>query len=219
MDNAEPIDIRQYSFDQFISFMFARDVPPPGGKRDPWYYREEVMCDTLRVCRYYTRLFLQPTFLLDAFSKVQLEQGFWAIHGPCLNCSAYRIVFDEGLPFPVREQCIRSMYDLFKHFFSLEPLETSGDMWWDSFCYGWHCGNRKREKGGEDLQLQDVLFETLTNILDLDSDFCHGCALHGLGHLHHPDTEELVQRFLDCHPLLTEGQRAYAQAAAKFRVL
>jgi hypothetical protein len=46
---------------------------------------------------------------------------------------------------------------------------------------------------------------------------CRVCA--GLGHLHHPFTAELVDRFVEEHPSLTKGQVAYAHAAAKFEVL
>jgi hypothetical protein len=69
------------------------------------------------------------------------------------------------------------------------------------------------------LELQNVFFETLTKVLAIDSWLCQGVALHGLGHLHHPDTESLIRRYIDGHPLLTKEQLAYAQAAAKFDVL
>jgi hypothetical protein len=42
--------------------------------------------------------------------------------------------------------------------------------------------------------------------------------LHGLGHLRHPNTEELIQRFLERHPALSVELKAYALAAAKFEV-
>ena len=67
--------------------------------------------------------------------------------------------------------------------------------------------------------MQDVLFETLAEILAVDSETCQGAALHGLSHLHHPKTEELVARFIESHPSLTAEQKAYALAAAKFKVL
>jgi hypothetical protein len=92
-------------------------------------------------------------------------------------------------------------------------------MWWDSLCYDWHCGNRKREHGGEDLELQNVYFQTLTNVLAIDSWICQGAALHGLGHLHHPGTQELIERFVNERPTLTQEQRAYALAAAKLEVM
>jgi len=111
------------------------------------------------------------------------------------------------------------MLDLFRDFFTKEPLDTAGNMWWDSLCFDWHCGNRKREWGGEDLLLQDVIFRTLTSILDLDSEFCQKAALHGLGHLHHPDTPGLIQQFIERNPSMPYELKAYALDAAKFEVL
>jgi hypothetical protein len=69
------------------------------------------------------------------------------------------------------------------------------------------------------LQLQDVFFETLAKVLFLDSEPCQGAALHGLGHLHHPGTRELIERYLQDRPSLTTERKTYALAAAKFQVL
>jgi hypothetical protein len=85
------------------------------------------------------------------------------------------------------------MLDLFKRLFAAEP---SVEMWWDSLCFDWHCGNRKRERGGEDAAMQDVMFQTHGSLLALDSPVCQGAALQGLGHLHHRATERLVQQYL-----------------------
>jgi len=111
------------------------------------------------------------------------------------------------------------MADLFKRLFATEPFDTSVQMWWDSLCYDCHCGNRKRERGGEDLELQNEFFETLAKVLAIGSWICQGAALHGLGHLHHPQTKKLIERFVDEHPTLTQEQKAYALAAANFEVL
>ena len=219
MDERTPVDITRYSFDEFIPFLFARDVQPKTEKLDPWYWHVEVAFDVQQACKYYVRLFGQPAFLLERFSKAQLEQGFWGIQVANLDCSAYNVISNIDLPFAAREECIRSMFDLFRDFFATEPLGTAGNMWWDSLCFDWESGNRRRERGGEDLSLQDVMFQTLASILELDSEFCHKAALHGLGHLHHPETEKLVQRFIERHPRLTEEQKAYALAAAEFKVL
>jgi hypothetical protein len=108
---------------------------------------------------------------------------------------------------------------LFERLFANEPLDTSVHMWWDSFCYAWHCGNRKRENGGEDLELQEAFFQALGKVLAVNSWICQGAALHGLGHLHHPHTAEVVSRFIADISALTEEQVAYANAAARFNVL
>jgi hypothetical protein len=213
------VDVSEYSFEEFVSFLFDREIPTGNGKPDPWYYAMTVDFDAVRLCEFYIRLFRHPGFLTEKFSKSQLESGFWAIHGPALQCSVMWIISNTDLPFSLRQECIRSMLDLFKNLFAAEPLETSVQMWWDSLCYDWECGNRDRGRGGEDLALQDVLFETLANILALDSEICQGAALHGLGHLHHPRTQDLIQRFLEDNPALSQEQKDYALAAARFNIL
>jgi hypothetical protein len=216
------VDISRYPFDQFVGFLFAREVPeskPESGKREPWYWNTEVTFIPEQICMYYMQLFHDPEFLVERFSKAQLEEGFWAIQASILNCSTPNILVDTELPFAVRAECIRSKFDLFKNLFAHESLDTSVHMWWDSHCYDWHSGNRNRDLGGEDLQLQDIFFETLAKILFLDSETCQGAALHGLGHLHHPGTGELVDRYLRERPSLTTEWKAYAFAAAKFEVM
>ena len=84
-------------------------------------------------------------------------------------------------------------------------------------CRKFYAGSRRR--GGEDLELQNTYFQTLAKVLAIESRICQGAALHGLGHLHHPDTTALISRYIDEHPSLTKELVAYAQAAAKFEVL
>ena len=67
--------------------------------------------------------------------------------------------------------------------------------------------------------MQDVMFETLARILELDSPRCQGDALHGLGHLHHPETEQLVERYIASYPAIAPEQKKYALAAAQFKIL
>ena len=219
------VDLTKFSFEEFVSFLFDHDEPPESEicdpeseKCDPWYFQVEVRYDAKKICVYYVQLFRQPEFLLSRFTKSQLEQGFWAMQGPNLDCSVSRIIDDSNLPLFDREECIRSMTDLFRLLFAKEPFNTSVQMWWDSLCYDWHCGNRDRERGGEDLELQDVFFETLAKVLAIDSSICQGAALHGLGHLHHPYSKQLIDRYIEEHPSLTREQRAYALAAGRFEV-
>ena len=67
--------------------------------------------------------------------------------------------------------------------------------------------------------MQDVMFETLSRILELDSPTCQGAALHGLGHLHHPDTEQLIRRYIERNKSIDPALREYALASARFNVL
>jgi hypothetical protein len=212
------VDLRNSSFDAFVNFLFDRDVSSESEGRDYWYWHMAVEFDAKKIGEYYVQLFRQPDFLLKRFTTVQLEEGFWAIQGPNLDCSVFRIIADRDLPLPAREECILSMADLFSRLFATQPFDSSVQMWWDSLCYDWHCGNRKRERGGEDLELQDIFFQTLAKVLAIDSWICQAAALHGLGHLHHPQTKELIEQFIDERPSLTPEQKVYVVAAARFEV-
>jgi hypothetical protein len=219
MEQPSYIDLTKFSFDAFVSFLFDRGAPPDSEHQDRWYYHVEVEFDPETICAYYVQLFRRPEFLLERFTKSQLDEGFWAIEGPNLNCSAYRLIHDSDLPLSAREECIRSMTDLFERLFSKESLDSSVQMWWDSLCYDWHCGNRNRDRGGEDERLQDVFFQTLSILLSSDSENCQGAALHGLGHLHHPETPQLIELYIQQHPMLTKERKEYAHSAARFEVL
>lgn len=152
-------DIVGCSFEEFVEFLFAREFPAgeesyaalmargEPKKWSPWHWWTEVTFDSQQVCLYYDRLFRHPRFLLEKFSKEQLEEGFWAVLNDGFDCSAHCLIWYPELPFTSREGCVRSMFVLFRDLFATEPLDNSVYMWWDSFCYDWHCGNRKRENG------------------------------------------------------------------------
>jgi hypothetical protein len=168
------IDITECSYAEFVAFIFDREVEfhARGDRFHPWYFDVEVLFNPERVCKYYIRLFRDPDFLIQRFSKAQLEQGFWAIHGDGFDCSTQRIIEKNDVPISSRCECIRAMFGLFSRVFATEPLDTSVFMWWDSLCYQWHCGIRNRDRGGEDELLQDVFFEVLVRILQVDSEVC-----------------------------------------------
>lgn len=144
MGERAEVDISRYSFGEFVSFLFDREVPPKTVKRSPWYWNMEVAFNSRQVCNYHIRLFLQPRFLIEKFSREQLEQGFWAIQGPTIDCSVWLLIWNTDVPFAARRECVRSMFNLFEELFASEPLETSVQMWWDSLCYEWQCGNKDR---------------------------------------------------------------------------
>ncbi|MBK6721932.1 MAG: hypothetical protein IPG58_01205 [Acidobacteria bacterium] len=164
-------------------------------------------------------MFTEPAFLLERFSKEKLEQAFWAIMGGSLDCSVEEVIWDNEVPFEERANCVRAMYFLYEKLFAIDPLYTSSNMWWDALAYDWHCDNRNRSNGGEDLSMQDVMFETLERILGLSSRDSQGAALHGLGHLHHPNTVEAINAYLKRNPRLDSEMANYARAASRFEVL
>lgn len=216
MEQPESRDLTNISFDDFVSLIFNRAEQIKPDRPHP-FIQDEV--DAKHLCSYYVQLFQKPEFLLSRFTKQELEEGFWEIMGYNHDWSLGDLIEYSDAPLSSRKECIASMALLFERLFASEPLDTSVHMWWDSLCYSWHCGSRKRERGGDDLELQDTYFQTLAKVLAIGSWICQGAALHGLGHLHHPDTPGLISRFIAEHPSLSKDQLAYAEAAAKFEVL
>jgi hypothetical protein len=209
----ERYDLTGYSFEEFVAFVFEHEVADGAAYEEPWYFwpKIEIEFDPGEVCRHYVRLFGEPEFLRDAYSAPQLEQGFWAIL--CgFDCSISDLLGRQELPFSATEQCIRSMFDLFSRLFVFEPLDSAVYMWWDPICDAWRVA-------GENSLLQDVMFDTLSRILLLPAEHCRKAALHGLGHLHHPQTAERIAHYLKDNPTLDEATKNYALAAASFKIL
>jgi hypothetical protein len=153
-----------------------------------------------------------------AFSQGRLAEEFWARRGPVLDCSVSDLIWNTDLEFTEREECVRAMFDLSQRFFANEHLDWSGHMRWNSVCYEWHCDNRSRDRGGEDLPMQNVMVRTFSKLLLLDSEFCQRAARHGLDHLHQPETQAQFEAYVRRHASLTEESKAVAIAAAEFQV-
>jgi hypothetical protein len=223
MDGYTKYDLIGATFEEFVVFLFDHEVIPMPkyrkGEAEPWYWNAEVSFDPVRVTCDYIRLFSAPEFLLSKFSKEQLEQGFWEIQSPTIDWALTELIWNEQVPFVLREQCVRSMFFLYEKLFATTPLETAPNMLWDSLAYDWDCGIRSRLNGGEDEQMQDIMFETLGKILELPCLECQAAALHGLGHLHHPATVRLIDQHIQRNKTIDEKMRDYAHAAARFDVM
>lgn len=223
MDGYDQYDLQKATFEEFLAFLFDRDaIPIPAngsGAPEPWYWHAEVAFDPMRTASFYITLFTTPHAVLKKYSLEQLEQGFWAMQSLNIECAVTEIIWDRKLPLEIRENCVRSMFHLYELLFSEVSLDTAAEMWWDSLAYDWHSGIRARANGGEDQLMQDVMFKTLSKILHLSSEECQAAALHGLGHLHHPDTGALVAAYLAQRPEIDSDLKEYALAAARFEVM
>ncbi len=127
------------------------------------------------------------------------------------NYTAYDLVWRNNLQIEVKEKLIYSMYDLYGNVFIKDPLMYTCDMWWDSFAYSFFRINPKENV--EHQRIQDAMFHTLQKILLLDSVDCQSAALHGLGHLRHPDTAKIINNYiLKNRTSLSDDKIAYAEA-------
>jgi len=139
------------------------------------------------------------------YSPDQLDQGLWTIFGGVLHCEEY--LFDPTIESSLRVDCVESMYLPFRDVvanITIDVKESFYWMWWDIVLNGLYPVPKEYKYGyltltDDQSQMIEAIFRTLSKILALDHRGCQLCALHGLGHLYHPSSEQLVQKYLDEH--------------------
>ncbi len=101
-------DLRNATFDQFVQYVFddAHADLKEGGDY------ASVDFDSSEFAKLYTKLFSNPTFLLDRFNLKQLETGFWEIQSCNLPGNVSEIIYDSQVPFELRQLCIADLEPL-----------------------------------------------------------------------------------------------------------
>jgi hypothetical protein len=208
-------DLRESDLSQFQAFIFDHEVSI---HHDCWYhdYTMRIDYDAVRNAELFIELFKNSGILRDRFSPAQLEQGCWAMLGSGFKGNLHMLIWDSNLATPVKERLIESMFDLYANLFSSKPFGYADGQWWDDLAYNFNPMQIADPQGNEEhRRIQNAMFRTLTRILELDSEDCQSCALHGLNHVLHPETQSVVDAYLRKHPELTEQERALALACAR----
>jgi hypothetical protein len=208
-------DLSTLTYDQFTAFFFDRPIVAfdesyglfRGGvdyfvASDP-----TVVVSNLRsTCRNWAHL-------REIYSYEQMEQGSaFALFGLGIECQQF--LLDPTVSVALRLECVESMYFPFADVVRMPkgknspprglPSTMDADdyfMWWDSILFDfWHRfdnGRNDYSAAREDLRLiLGAIHRTLEKILQLPDRYCQLCALHGLGHLHHPLVGETLQAYV-----------------------
>jgi len=216
-DELKNLDLSSKTFDEFVEFFFSREVVPDKEQFDYFLtdlageqYDEAVPSSPAILLKHMTKLFSEFGQIATKYSLAQVDQGVWGILGE--NLRLYEFLFDTSVPLPNRLECIRSMYCVYSDFVAKSKVDSDPDlsgfwMWWDLVLHGFWTPPRPFVAGtykgdvskldSESRVLLDVMFETLKRILDLPHTETQRCALHGLGHLHHPEVRGTVQQYID----------------------
>jgi hypothetical protein len=216
-DELKNLDLSAKTFDEFVQFFFARRVVPDKEQVDYFLtdldgqrYDEAIPSSSEIVVDYMTKLFSEFGQIATKYSVAQVDQAVWGILGARLRL--YEFLFDSSVPLPNRVECIRSMYWVYSDFVAKSEADPDPDlsgfwMWWDLVLDGFWIPPRPFVAGtyrgdaskldSESRVLLDVMFETLKRILGLPHRETQHCALHGLGHLHHPDVRDTIQQYID----------------------
>ncbi len=216
-DELKNLDLSSKTFDEFVRFFFARRVVTDEEQFDYFLtdldgqqYGEAVPSSSEVLVGLMTKLFSEFGEIAPKYSLAQIDQGIWGILGE--NLRLYEFLFDASVPLPNRLKCIRSMYCVYSDFVAKSDADPDPDlsgfwMWWDLVLHGFWTTPRPFVAGAyrgdastldsESRVLLDVMFETLKRILGLPHRETQRCALHGLGHLHHPEVRDTIQQYID----------------------
>ena len=217
--STDKLDLSLLPYDEWVAFFFDRPVMKEDEDDDdlfrprptPWDdYDIELDIFTERpavLVEHVRRLCLEFGTLPRTHSWSQIDQGVWGVL--MLPCECSNHIVSDKVPLALRLSCIQAMYHVFADAVATlpkgVPMETCFFMWWDIiagafFMEHGHWSHEVFHPEREDVrQVHDVILDTLVRILALEDRRCQGAALHGLGHLHHPQGAEIVQKFIDVH--------------------
>jgi hypothetical protein len=216
------IDLRTASFDEWIGFIFNH--PPAmesnGDTEQEWYWDPEleVLVDPTRQIVFITDICTSASRLLNRFSAPEIDQGLWYMFSAGGEDEFWRHLWNPGVAWELRERCIAAIPCLWPELFERADVGSMAFMLWDSIAYDYYCGNRHPGDDSEDHRVQDAMFRALLRQLSSSVPATQQSALHGLGHLRHPDTQSQVLQFLTQSDLDADT-RAYADniLAGKFQ--
>jgi len=204
----DDLDLSTLTPEQFSTFFFDRPIVEGLGAKHKLFLGEfECFAispsDPAAFVANVKAMCLNFGNLAKIYSPDQLDQGLWTIFGGVLHCEEY--LFDPTIEGSLRVDCVESMYLPFRDVAANLTIDVKKSfywMWWDIVLHGLYPVPKEYKHGyltltNDQSQMIDTIFQTLSKILALDHRGCQLCALHGLGHLYHPSSEPLVQRYLD----------------------
>ncbi|MCC6154656.1 MAG: hypothetical protein IT367_12895 [Candidatus Hydrogenedentes bacterium] len=218
------------SYEEWVNYVFDHPLLKP----EWWFqdaesgYLQEWREDKLPkiALDYMTRLFSEPAFLIDRFSRAQIDQGLNFLVSN--SCSSHMFVLTNGsLPWSARRACFDAMIPLYAKLMApvygndiayLDRAPQDPDrpnyacyMWWDVIPLYAKMGGPDSER------IDDAVFHIFEEVLKLKSEACLESVLHGIGHWHfdYPErTCEMVESFLRRTDISPELRR-YAEFAAR----
>jgi len=224
------VSLRDATIESFVQEVFDHELPREG--YDPWYYGSTVHfdMDAQHQLDLLAELFGNARSLLADFSPAGIVQGLWCMMGGVHNESFTGLVWNPALPLSQRRAVIRSVYDLYDQLLCTYPYEEidfrhpDGDRAYEGIDYmvpdlllskPWF----PDESEADQAAVSTEFLELFARMLEHEAPVAQYAALHGLGHLEHPDRSDTIDRYLAAHSWLEPDQREYALNARRGDVL
>jgi hypothetical protein len=211
-----PIDLQAISYEDWIEFIFDHHAPYSLDEEEErpkaWYWEDppDPTIDPVRQVHYLTRLCREASPLLRVYTPEQIDQGLWYIFSAGGADEFYEQIFNPVVPWKDRAACIATLPELWPGLFEREDVGTMSYMLWDSVAYGFDCGNLTPGDDPDHHRIQEAMLAALTFQLESEASITQYAALHGLGHLCHPDSAVRIAAFLETRTMTPEI-RTYAE--------
>ncbi|HEU4881594.1 MAG TPA: hypothetical protein VFT45_05095 [Longimicrobium sp.] len=220
----ETFDLRAATDDEISAVVFDHPVVP--GKTTAWWWAfddAKVVIEPRRALAYMTNLFNAPEGLMDRYSAAQIDQGFWFMYSAAAEDVFGRQLWNDAEPWDDRERCIRALPRLYQALFEpmlflLEDYYASAMFMLPDFIV-WMSRPRVTHDGADALRVCQALLDAFGEMLGSSHDATRTAALHGLGHLAHPDRADVIRDFVRANPGLDPELRDYAERAVVGDVL
>jgi hypothetical protein len=224
------IRLRDATIESFVRGVFDHEMPEEGSK--PWYFPFDVSFETdeRRQLDFLAELFGNARALLADYSPDFVCQGLWCMMGGVHFESFTGLVWDPALPLDKRRAVIQSVYDLYDQLLGAYPYESvdfrhpDEDRRFNGIDYMVPdlllSGQTTRgEVDADEVAVRAEFLDLFTRLLEHPAPVAQYAALHGLGHLEHPERAATIDRYLAARSWMDHDQREYALAARRGEVL
>lgn len=207
----EEFDLSALTYPQFLAFFFDRTIIGRDDKFELFRSGIDsfVASEPATMVAHIQAMCRDFAELTKVYSHEQLDQGLWAAFGAGISCE--RFLFDTTVDPRLRIDAIESMYFPFRDVVARTTADVRESfywMWWDMILHTfWGMDDYDYSAlEGDRERMAETMYKTLSRILALDHRGCQLCALHGLGHLHHPLVGDTVQSYLNAHGIECESE-------------
>jgi hypothetical protein len=117
-------DIQNATFNEMVDFYF--DNPDSYQRPTDWSNYVQFDYDATHNARFFIELFTNSAVLRHKFDAEKINNGIWVLSSVAFDGNVYDVVMENrDVPFDLKQNCIRAMYDLFKDLFAVVPVEAS----------------------------------------------------------------------------------------------
>ena len=224
------IRLQQASVDLLAMTVFDHEVAAEGS--DPWYFGDvKFEVDPPHQLALIAELFEDAPRHLAEYGPAQIEQGLWCMMGGCWNAAFTGLVWNPGVPLPIRRRVVDSIFPLYDRLLAAYPYDDidfrhpddsehryatidymAPDLLLEIPWFG-------EPDPSDQASIRSAFLEVFGRLLKHPAPVAQYAALHGLGHLDDPRGAAMIDAYVASLAFSERNERWYAEQARRGDVL